>query len=334
MSTLTPRRRLVRGGAGLLATVLVLPLASLAQSWPSRPIKLLVGIGPGGTADVIARLYGQKLSELLDTPVIVENKPGAYQIPAIRSLQAAVPDGYTLYLGNGSSLALSPGARKDLGYDPMKDFTFIAPVGVSSAVLFVNPKVPVKTMSELIAYSIANPDKLNYGSAGAGTADHFKIEYLKAVTGLKATHVPYRSGTEVAREVAAGSVHMGLTTAQTPVPLLKAGKLRALAVTSPRSLAYLPGVPGTAEAGVKGFEEVEPYTFYGLVGPAGLPPAVVAKLNEAMNKAGSLPEVQARMREVLYVEPSTGTPNAIRQLAERELAKAADIAKRVNLPVN
>ncbi|MDO9439167.1 tripartite tricarboxylate transporter substrate binding protein [Hydrogenophaga sp.] len=332
MQEISIKRRTLGATAILLAMTFAFPVA--AQSWPTKPIRLLVGIGAGGTGDQVARLYGQKLSEALNASVIVENRPGAYQISAIRALQQAAPDGYTLYLGNGSSLAQSPGIRKDLGYDPQKDFTWIAPVGVSSAVLFVNPQLPVRTFKELVAYSIANPDKLNYGSAGGGTADHLKIEYLKAVTGMKAVHVPYKSGTEVAREVAAGNVHFGLTTAQTPVPMVQAGKLRAIAVTAPQALPHLPGVPGSADVDVPGFSDIEPYTFYGLVGPAGLPAPIVAKLNEAMKRIGSMADVQSRMRDILYVEPMTGSPEAIRQIAAREMQRAAGIGERISIPTN
>jgi len=318
--------------AGVAASASLLSFPAMAQAYPSRPIRILIGIGAGGITDAIGRLYGQKISELLNTPVVVDNRPGAFQLPAIRALTGAAPDGYTLFLGNGSSLSLAPGVRKDVGYDPMKDFTFVALIGISSAVFTVHPDLPVRSMSELITYSAANPDKINYGSAGAGTSNHLKIEYLKSLSALRATHIPFKSDTDILRETAAGNIHMGLTTLQAAQPLIQAGKLRALAVTSPEPMPNLPGVPGTNASGIKGLEALEPYSYFGIVAPAGTPAAVVATLNAALNKVAEMPDVRSRMRESFFTEPSTSTPASFRELTQKELSRAMEVGKHIKLP--
>lgn len=319
----------VRAGLATLATAL--PLRSLARDFPSRPIKILVGNSAGGTTDAIARLYGLKLSELLGTPVIIENKPGGFQLPAVRGLLASAPNGYTLLMGNGSSLSLIPAVRKDVGYAPLKDFSFVGQVGILSGAFVVTADLPVRSLRELVAYSIANPDKINYGSAGEGAGNHLKVEYFKALTGMRARHIPYKSDTEILREMLAGTVHLSLIALRTAQPLVQAGRLRALAVTAPHSLSYLPGVPGTAQSGFEGLEALEPYTYFGLVGPSGMPASVVTKINEAINKVSEMPDVKARMREVFFVEPSTSTPASFRELTQKELGRAAEIGKRIRL---
>jgi len=314
---------------GLAVFTGALPFKASAQNFPWRPIRILVGNGAGGTTDLMARLYGVKLSQLLGTPVIVDDKPGGFQLPAVRDLLRAPPDGHTLFLGNASSLSLAPGVREDIGYAPMADFTFVAEVGSSSGVFCINNGLPVRSMQELVEHSIANPGKINYGSAGVGASNHLKIEYLKARTGLRATHIPYKSDTEILRETMAGNTHMCLITLRAARPIVLAGKLRALAVTAPRSLRPLPGVPGTSEIGIKELESLEPYTYFGFVGPAGMQASVVTKLNEAMNKVSEMPDVRASMREFFFVEPSTGTPNTFQDLNQRELAKAVELGRHI-----
>lgn len=315
--------------AGLAAFAGGLPFKSSAQNFPWHPIRILVGNGAGGTTDLIARLYGTKLSEMLGTPVLVDDKPGGFQLPAIRGLLRAPRDGHTLFLGNASSLSLAPGVREDVGYAPMTDFTFVAEVGSSSGVFCINNELPVRSMLELVEHSIANPGKINYGSAGVGASNHLKIEYLKTLTGMQATHIPYKSDTEILRETIAGNIHMCLLTVRAAQPNVLAGKLRALAVTAPRSLRHLPGVPGTSEIGIKELEALEPYTYFGLVGPAGMPTSTVTKLNEAVNKVSEMPDVRARMREFFFLEPSTGTPAYFQDMNRRELAKAVELGRLI-----
>jgi tripartite-type tricarboxylate transporter receptor subunit TctC len=318
--------------AALAGAAVLLALPALAQNFPSRPIKIIVAFAPGGSADTIARLYGQKMSDLLNTPVIIDNKPGANQINAIRALMASPADGYTLYAATGSSLVQNPALRHGLPYDPLKDFTLIGLAVNNPGVIFVDPKLPIHNLKELVAYGAANPGKLNYGSAGLGTAGHLAAEALMGATGLKMTHVPYKADAEVIREIVGGNVHLGIMTTLNTVAAVKAGQIRAIAVTTEKRLPYLPDVQALPEAGLKNLNALVPHTFISFVGPAGMPPAVVAKLNEAINKVSTTPEVADRVRNTLNAEPETTTPASFRQFVEKQLATWREIGKTVKLP--
>ncbi|HSV83068.1 MAG TPA: tripartite tricarboxylate transporter substrate binding protein [Ramlibacter sp.] len=321
---------LTRRAAALAAAVL-LALPAFAQDFPSRPIKIIVAFGAGGTSDTISRLYAQKMSELLNTPVVIENKPGANQMLAIRTLTAAPPDGYTLYAAVGSTLQ-NPALRHNLGYDPLKDFSLIGMAVTNPGVIFVSPSLPVRNIKELVEYGKANPGKLNYGSAGLGTAGHLAAEALMSATGLKMTHIPYKADAEVIREVMAGTVHVGIMTTLNTVPAIKAGQIRGIAVTTEKRLPYLPDVEALPEVGLKSLGALEPHTFVAFVGPAGMPPAVVAKLNETINKVSTMPDVANRVRTTFNAEPATSTPASLRQFVESQLATWREIGKTVKLP--
>lgn len=326
MKTALTRRAVLLGGA---AAVLARP--ALAQPFPSRPIRILVGFGAGGGTDTIARVYAQKMQDLLKTPVLVDNRAGASQLLAIRPMLSAPADGYTLFLGTGSSLAQGPGVRSDLGYDPLKDFSLVGMVATAPGVFFVNPSLPIHSMRELVAYAKAHPDKLNYGSAGVGAANHLQTEYFKSVTGTNLTHVPYKSDQDVVLQTVAGAVHVGLTIAQVAIPMVQNGKLRALAVTGGARLPALPDVPSITETGIAELKGIDNYTFYGLVGPAGIPAAVIEQLNAAVNKVSTMPDVVSKMRQTLYYEPTTSTPASFRQYLETELPKWKQLGKTVKI---
>ena len=313
------------GAAFLLAD------AATAQPFPSRTVRLLVGFGAGGGTDAIARLYATQLAPILGVPVIVENRPGASQLLAIRPLLAAAPDGHTLFVGVGSSLGQGPGARKDLPYDPVKDFSLIAMMATSAGVFYVHPSVPARTLAELVTYAKANPGKLNYGSAGLGAANHLQTEYFMQLTGTSLAHIPYKSDQDVAVETAAGTLQFSLTIAQTAVPLITAGKLVALAVTGSKRLAALPNVPTTAESPAQELRGLDAYTYYGLVGPAGVPAAVMERLNDAVNKVSAMPDVASRLRDGLMFEPAIMTQAEFRRYIERDLARWREVGKSVKL---
>jgi len=306
-------------------------VAAQPAKFPGKSIRILVGVGAGGSVDTIARLYATYLSQVLDTPVIVENRPGAFQIPAIRTLTSSPADGYTLFLTNGSAVALAPATQKDLPYDAAKDFTYVAQIGTWSSIIMVNADLPVHTLSDLVAYSKANPGKLNYASAGTGNASHLKIEYLKSVTGLEAAHIPYKSDADILREMIGGTVQLGIATTLGAMPTVSSGKVRAIAVTAKDPFPYLPNVPGTAQSGFPKLAGMEPYSFVGFLAPAGLPRPVLDALNAAINKVTERPDVTKRLRETLYTEPTPGTPQAFRAFSEKELAKARELAKLVKL---
>jgi tripartite-type tricarboxylate transporter receptor subunit TctC len=327
---LSPRLPLTRRAA-LLATGALLASTAFAQAYPSRPIKIIVAFGAGGSADSIARLYGQKMSEILGTPVVIENKPGANQITAIRALMASPPDGYTLYSATASSLIQNPVLRKGLPYDPLKDFTLLGLAVVNPGVVFVGNDLPIHTIKELVDYANAHPGKLNYGSAGLGTAGHLAVEALMSATGIKMTHVPYKTDGDVIREVMAGSVHLGVMTTLNTVQAIKAGKIRAIAVTNAQPLPYLPGVQGLAETGMSNLASMDPHTFGSLVGPAGMPDAIVKRLNDAINQVSAMPDVVKRVREGMYAEPATSTPASFRDFVQKQQAIWREIGKTVTL---
>jgi tripartite-type tricarboxylate transporter receptor subunit TctC len=308
-------------GVLCFALALLFQANAHAQSYPTRPITIIVGFGAGGAADAVARLYAQRLSQVLHTSVIVENKPGANQLSAIRSLQLAPADGYTLYLGTGSSLAQAPAVRSDLDYDPLKIFSFVGFIGTQPGVFLVNPSVPARSIDELIAYAKAHPGELNFESSGLGSASHLETEYFMRVTGIRMTQIPYKSDAEAIREIAAGTVSVGMITAPFAMPLIKAGKVKPIMVVASQPQTYLPNVPTLSSMRVKGLVEMQPYTFFGLVGPAGLPSEAVARLNEALNEIAAMPDVVSRMREAFYIEPATTSPAFFREFVTRELAK-------------
>ncbi len=295
--------------------------ASPAQQFPSKPIRLILGFGPGGATDVLARFYGQKWSELLQTPVIIDNRPSAGQIIAVKIVMSATPDGYTIFFGTGSAFSQGPGVRTDLPFDPLKDLTLIGLASTAPGVIAVTPNLPVRSIRELIEHSQQNPSKLNFGSSGVGSASHLQTELLMNLTGAKLTHIPYKSAGDITRELQVGTIHVGIMPLEASVSPVSAGRIRALAVTGSRRHKALPEVASVNEAGVKGLEGIDPYTYYGLAGPARLPQAVSVKLNETINAVSNMPDVAAHVRERLFNEPVTGNPESFRKFVEIDLVK-------------
>ena len=298
-----------------------------AQSFPSKPIKIIAGFGAGGTADSVARLYAQKMSELLNTPVIVENRPGAQQLLAIRTLMSSPPDGHTLNLAVASGLYQNPALTKDLPYDPLKDFSLIGIAVYFPGVIFASPELPFRTVQQLVDYAKANPGKLNYGSAGDRTAGHLAIELLMSVTGTQMTHIPFKSDADVIREVMTNRVQVGIMTTLNTTAAINAGNIRGLAVTTAKRLPFLPNVPSLPETGLGTSAELDPHTLAAFVGPAGMPAPIVARLNETINKISAMNEVADRVRNVLYGEPASTTPASFRSFVEKQLTIWAEVGK-------
>jgi tripartite-type tricarboxylate transporter receptor subunit TctC len=302
-----------------------------AQQFPSRPIKILIGFGAGGTTDTLARFYSVKLGELLNTPIVIENKPGASELLAAQPVMNAPADGYTLWMGTGGALVQNPAVRKDLPYDIVKNFTPVAMVAEAEAVILVKPDLPVNTLAELVAYGKANPNKLNYGSGGIGSGNHLWMEYLISATGARFTHIPYKSDVEITRDMMAGNVDMTMVTPLIALPLVKEGKVKAIAVTGSQRLKSLPAVQSFEEAGVAEIKSRDPYTFFAVMGPAGMPAAVVEKLNDAINKVSAQPEAGQRLRETMQLRPKTITAAEYGQVLKQELEKWRELSKNIKM---
>ena len=305
----------------------LIALASLASaaawadpSYPNKPIRIIVPFTPGGSPDVLARTIGQKISESTGAPVVIENVAGAGGTVGADRASKAAPDGYTLLMGHVGTLAVAPAVYPNLPYDPIKSFVPVAWVAKVPNVLAVHPSMPVNNVTELVKYLKANPGKVNYGSGGNGSAAHLAMEYFKLSTQTFVVHVPYRGTAPSVTDAIAGQIQMVFTGAPALVPMVKAGKLRAIAVSSPKRLDLLPDVPTLAESGVKGLEGFEADQWYGLVAPAGTPAAVVQKLNQVVNANLTAPEMVARLK----TEGATATPaspEAFGQLIQREIKR-------------
>ena len=274
--------------SALIAPLLAAP--ALAQSYPDKPIRLVIPFPPGGGTDIAARLVGEKLGTALKQSVIPENKPGANGVIASEFVARAAPDGYTLLVATGSSHAFAPALGVKLPFDPVKDFMPIALIGQFPTVLVVNPAVPAKTMRELVDYAKQNPGKLNYGSAGNGSTNHFLGELVKQAAGIDMLHVPYKGSGPAAQDLLAGQIQVMVDSVAAAKGNIEAGKLRALGVTTPQRVAQLPDVPSLKEAGF----DIEYAGWVVVMAPAGTPAEVLAKLNGAINGVMADPAVVER----------------------------------------
>jgi tripartite-type tricarboxylate transporter receptor subunit TctC len=273
--------------AGLAAA----PFPALAQDdFPNKPIRIVVPLAPGGTSDLLPRMIGEKLTLRWGQPVIVENKPGGALHLGTEAVARSAPDGYTLLLAPQGPLVLSPSLYRKLSYDPAA----FVPVTVLARLpyLFVaNPSVPASTIPELIAFAKANPDRLNFGTPGTGSAQHLAVEWFKILTGVRLTHVPYRGTAPAIADLLAGHVHLMFDNAANALPQVRQGKLKALAIGAPPRVAELPDVPAMAEF----FPSFLASSWFSLVAPPKTPPAVVAKLSAAIGEALRLPDVSKRL---------------------------------------
>jgi tripartite-type tricarboxylate transporter receptor subunit TctC len=310
----------------MLATLaLLLAPQAFAQPYPSKPVRVVVPFPPGGAVDFYARVVQAPLSEAFGQTVVIDNRAGASGMVGADHVAKSPPDGYTLLLGNIASLAINVGIYAKMPYDPAKDFTPIMHTIDVNYVLVVHPSVPAKTVMELIAYAKANPGKLAYGSAGSGSLPHLATELFKASTGTDLVHVPYKGGGPMVTDLLGGTVQVVIGDQANLMPHVKSGKLRALAVASPRRSANYPDLPTIAEAGVPGFQAV---AWNGLVGPAGLPPDVVKRVHEAFAKAMALPDVREKLQGG-GLDPVGDSPEEFGRFIPAEIAKWSKIAKDV-----
>jgi tripartite-type tricarboxylate transporter receptor subunit TctC len=325
-------RRLVRACLCLLFASAAFSLSSetLAQAYPSRPVRIIVPFPAGGIADVFARIIAFRLNEAWGQPVVVENRAGAGGNIGAEQVAKAPGDGYTVLMGNIGTQAVNVSLFRNLPYDPVKDFTPVALVVESESLLALHPSVGANTVAELIALARAQPGKLSYGSAGPGTAGHLAGELFKSMARVEITHVPYKGAVPAITDLLAGQTSMVFGTMPTMLPHVKAGKLKGLAVLGASRSAAAPELPTLAEAGLPGFEVTN---WIGVFGPAGMPSAVTAKLNAGIIAVMRTPEVQQR----LLTEGARFTPTTPEQFAafvNAETAKWGKLIRDVGIRVD
>ncbi len=304
-----------------------LAAAAQAQTYPSRPLRLIVPFPPGGSTDILARALSQKLSENLAQPVVVDNRPGAGGSIGSEAAAKAAPDGYTLMMGQLGPLAVSPAIYRNLPYDPVKSFAPVSLMAIVPSVLVVNTSLPFSSAAELIAYAKKNPGKLTYGSAGTGSTSHLTTEYFKLATGTDILHVPYKGVGPMLTDLISGQLAMGINGAPAVMPHVTSGRLRALAVSSLTRVPSLPNIPTLDEAGVKGFEA---NGWYGIVVPAGTAREIVLRLNAEIRRAVDAPELRARL-DAEGAIPSAGTPEAFGVFIVSEIARWGAVLKRAGI---
>jgi tripartite-type tricarboxylate transporter receptor subunit TctC len=296
------------------------------SAYPSKPITIVVGFTPGGPTDILARLVGNKLAQAWGKPVIVDNKPGAGSNIATEQVVRADQDGYTLLLATIAN-ASNASVYKQLKFDFQKDVAPIVQLMASASVLVVHPSVPVKNLTELIALAKASPGKLNYASTGVGGSPNLAGEMLKSRAGIDVVHIPYKGATPALNDLLAGNVTMGFMTSLGAVQHIQSGKLRAIAIASPKRAAELPDVPTMAEAGLPDFHVL---SWNGLCAPAGTPRPVIDKLNKEVNRVLDMPDVKKQL-ETMGAEPIGGTPDEFASFIDAETRKWAAVVKTAGI---
>jgi tripartite-type tricarboxylate transporter receptor subunit TctC len=303
--------------------------AFAADAWPNKPITMVVPFAPGGTTDIIARQVSQKLSDELKQTVLVDNRPGAGGTLGAGLVARAPKDGYTLFLATVAH-AMAPGIYKHLSYDFMRD---LDPIGMAAAtpnVLVVNPSLPVKSVSELIAYTKAHPGQVNFGSAGSGSTEHFSGELFRSLTGADITHVPYKGGAPMMNDLVGGQIQMAIETSASASNFVRSGRVKALAVTSAKRSPAFQGVPTMEEAGVKGYNVI---TWFALMAPHGTPAAIEERLSAALSKVLKEPDLQKHLEDQ-GVSPGNMGPKELAGFIRSETERWGQVAKQANIKVD
>jgi tripartite-type tricarboxylate transporter receptor subunit TctC len=312
--------------AGLLSAVVasLFLIAPAAAGFPEKPITLVIGFAPGGPSDVMARILTKRMEEILKQPVVVENRAGAGGGIAAIAVARATPDGYTILLATGSSLAINVSLYKNLGYDPEKDFEPIGLVGTQTNLLYVHPgTVPAKTLAEFVSFVKANPGKLTFGSGGVGTPAHLAGELLKVEAGLEMTHAPFRGTGQALQSVIGGHVPVAFNPPAPLLPHLQSGALRAIAVTTLTRTSALPDVPTIAESGYPGFDAA---TWHAIVAPPNLPKDVSQALQRALHDTLNDPQSRKALTD-LGVDVVNSSPEELRAYIKSEIPKWARVVK-------
>ena len=295
---------------------------AFAQSYPARPLRLIVAFAPGGSVDVIARVVGQKLGDNLGQQVVIDNRPGAGGNVSAEIAARAAPDGYTLYICS-ASLVANPSLYRKVAYDPIRDFAPITLLASAQSVLVAHPGFPAKSVKELIALAKKTPGKINYASPGSGSSGHLTMELFKAMAGVDLVHVPYKVMSQLQADVIAGQVPIAFSTIPGALPHIQAGRMLPLAVSGARRSPVLPNVSTVAEAGVPGYEAT---TWYPVLAPAGTPRAIVEKLNNELNAIVTAPDMKERFH-ALGIDAIGSTPEALASHIKTELRKWAKVVQ-------
>jgi tripartite-type tricarboxylate transporter receptor subunit TctC len=301
-----------------------------AQSYPTRPVRLIVPFTPGGISDLLARSLGAQLAPTLGQQILVENRPGAGTTIASEFVARAAPDGYTLYLQDITTHAINASLYRKLPYDSMKDFTLIQMLATTPLILVVHPSLPVKNVKELIAFAKQRPGQIVYGSSGNGTIVHLATELFKSMAGIDMVHVPFKGSPQSVTALMSGEVALSFPTMPPALPNIQAGKLRALGVTSPQRTGAAPDVPTVSEAGLNGYEMV---LYSGIIGPAGMPRDIVSRLNGEIGKAIRSPQLKPVLDKV-GAEPVTMTPDRFATHLRAEIDKLGKIVRAVGARID
>jgi tripartite-type tricarboxylate transporter receptor subunit TctC len=320
----------VAATALLIAAATILAAPAFAQTgYPNKTIKIIAPVQPGGGVDLVARTIGDRLGQALGQPIIVDNQSGGGGVVGSMATARAAPDGYTLMVGYVGTHGTNPAVRK-LPYDAIKDFTPIAMVGGTPNILIVPPSVPVNTLKEFVAYVRANPGKLSYGSSGPGTLTHLAMEQFKVAADLDIVHVPYRGIGPAITDILGGQTQALFPGLAAALPHIKAGKMKPLAVTGTKRHRLLPDVPTFDELGYTGFDGVQ---WYGIVGPAKMPPPVVKRLNEEINKLLESPDLRERLSSEA-LEPMPMSPEQFGKYMRDDIGKWSRLAKARNIEIS
>jgi tripartite-type tricarboxylate transporter receptor subunit TctC len=310
------------------AAVLLLAInaAVEAQQWPQRPIRMVIGFPPGGGIDVVARLLGVQLGQSLGQQVVVDNRPGASGIVGTEIVAKAAPDGHTFFVGTTGNLSVNALLMKNLPFNIERDFTPVMQISSVPFLIYTHPKVPAKSLDELIAHIRANPGKINYYSSGNGGLPHLASELLNTLAGIKAVHVPYKGSAPGFNDLLGGQVQFGFDAVPIGLQHVKSGRMRAVATTGPKRLSFLPEVPAANET-LKGFEVVN---WYGIVAPAGTPPRIVERLNGEILKAMAIPELRDKLI-AQGTDPVDSNPKHFGAFMKAESAKWGRVIQQANI---
>lgn len=319
--------RPVLAGFMLALAVLAVPVPAAAQTYPTKPIRVIAPFPPGGTSDTIARILGQKLTEAWKQQAIVENRAGVAGSLGSAVAAKAPPDGYTLLVGNVGPVAINHNVYKNTGYDPVKDFTPITLAVTAPQIVVVHPSVPAKNFREFSALVKKHKGKINYGSSGPGSISHLSAELYKQVTGSDMLHVPFKGSALITTALLSGEIDVVFSDMAVVLPHVQAGKLRALAVTGPQPTPLVPGVPTVAASGVPGFAMT---SWWGVLGPAGMQPAIVTRLNTELVRILKTDDVKQKFA-TLGVDAANSTPDEFSKLIRVEIDKYAKLLKSVGI---